>query len=163
MDNIKNNHFSDYQFEKIDSFDNLSIYHGYRKFNGHFTRTIFITLQNNDIIAEFSIEGKGLNHQFDSGETNSMSISVEDDYQGNSYTKVMMKHMIDKLYKDIPDMIGDYMLFIDADASDGFWDKIGMEVSRRYGYNRIPKYSDREGAGYEKYITIDKLNKYVYS
>ena len=157
MDNIKNAHFRDYKFEKIDSFDNLSIYHGYRKFNGHFTRTIFITLQNNDIIAEFSIEGKGLKHQFDSGETNSMSISVEDDYQENGYTKIMMKHMIDKLYKDIPDMIGDYMLFIDADASDGFWDKIGMEVSRRYGYNRIPKYADREGAGYEKYITINKF------
>tara|TARA_A100001015_G_C14745936_1_gene615580 strand:+ start:338 stop:829 length:492 start_codon:yes stop_codon:yes gene_type:complete len=163
MDNIKNNHFCDYQFEKIDSFDNLSIYHGYRKFNDHFTRTIFITLQNNDIIAEFSIEGKGITHQFDSGQTNSMSISVEDDYQGNGYTKIMMKHMIDKLYKDIPDMIGDYMLFIDADASEGYWDKIGMEVSRRYGYGRIPKYADREGAGYEKYITIDKLNKYVYS
>lgn len=163
MDNIKNEHFSDYDFEKRESLGDINIYHGFRKYNGYFTRTIFMTLDNYDIIGQFTIEGEGINHQFDSGATNSMSISIENDYQGNNYTKVMMKHMIDKLYEDIPDMIGDYMLFIDADASDGFWDKIGMIESKRYGYNRIPKYVDREGAGYEKYITINKINKYVNS
>ena len=58
---------------------------------------------------------------------------------------------------------GDQMLFIDADASDGFWDKIGMVESKRYGYDRNPKYSQREGAGYEKYITINKLYGFARS
>ena len=75
----------------------------------------------------------------------------------------MIKHMIDKIYEDIPDMNREQMIFIDADASDGFWDKIGMVESKRYGYNRTPKYYEREGAGYEKYITINKLYKFAIS
>ena len=72
---------------------------------------------------------------------------------------------IDKIYEDIPEMIerGDQMLFIDADASDGFWDRIGMIESQRYGYGRNPKYANREGAGYEKYITLHNLHKYSLS
>ena len=50
-------------------------------------------------------------------------------------------------------------LYGDGDASGGFWDKIGMKESKRYGYNRIPKYASREGAGYEKFITINDIYK----
>jgi hypothetical protein len=124
-----------------------------------------LTLDNGDIIGSFGIEGEGVKHQFDSGNTNDMSISIEDEYHGNGFTKIMMKHMIDKIYEDIPEMVDrvDQMLFIDADASDGFWDNIGMKESKRYGYNRNPRYARREGAGYEKYITINNLYKFATS
>jgi GNAT superfamily N-acetyltransferase len=163
MDNIKDQHLSNYTFEKIDKIDNIYVYYGNRRYNDIFEITIFLTLENNDIIGEFGIEGKGLYNQFDSGNTNSMSISIHDDHQGNGYSKLMIKYMIDKMYEDIPNMNdkGENMLFIDADASNGFWDKVGMVESYRYGYNRNPKYSNREGAGYEKYITINKLNKFA--
>ena len=167
MDNI--NHYKEdnmYSVHFCDKFKNkkynkeISIFYSFKKINNTFERTIYLTLKNGSIIGEFSIEGNGLNHQFDSGETNSMRISIEDPYQGFGYTKIMIKLMIDKIYEDIPKMNGEQMLFIDGDGSDGFWDKIGMQESKRYGYDRIPKYASREGAGYEKFITINNIYKF---
>jgi len=165
MDNLSDPHLNNHTFEKIGSLhdDNINIYYSIINLYGNFNRVIYLTLKNDDIIGEFGIEGRGLNHQFDSGKTNDMHISIDDNYQGYGLSKIMIKYMIDKIYKDIPNMNGDQMIFIDADASDGFWDKIGMIKSNRYGYDRNPKYNDREGAGYEKYITINKLYKYSKS
>jgi len=166
MDNLSDPHLDDYLFEKRGDINkHIAIYHGYREYSGIMNRIICLTWEGGDIIGDFRIEGGGLNHQFDSGCTNDMHISIDDNYQGNGYTKIMIKHLVDKIYEDIPDMVdrGDQILFIDADASDGFWDKIGMVESKRYGYNRNPKYADREGAGYEKYITINKLYGFAKS
>jgi len=160
MNNIYDPIYSDYTFEKRDMInEHITIYSGILNQFGMIFRCIYLTLDNGDIVGSFSIEGSGENHQFDSGNTNDMSISIEDEYQGKSFTKIMVKNMVDKIYEDIPEMIdkGDQMLFIDADASEGFWDKIGMKESKRYGYNRNPRYAKREGAGYEKFITINKL------
>ena len=166
MDNIHDPDFNRYVFEKRDTInEHISVYSGIRNQFGMISRYIYLTLDNGDIIGSFGIEGEGVKHQFDSGVTNDMSISIEGEYHGNGFTKIMMKHLIDKIYEDIPEMVdrGDQMLFIDADASDGFWDKIGMKESKRYGYNRNPRYTRREGAGYEKFITINSLYKYALS
>ena len=155
-----------YKVEYLDKFmneeykDEIRIY-SIKKTKHFFERLIQLVLKNGDIIGEFGITGNGINHQFDSGETNSITIRIEDKYQGFGYSKIMIRYMIDMIYNDIPDMNGDQMLFIDADASDGFWDRIGMRESKRYGYNRSPRYTNREGAGYEKYITINDIYKFT--
>ena len=162
MDNLSSLHFKEYTFEKLGNIDeNILIYSSIINLFGTITRTIYLTLYNNDIIGSFSIVGEGIKHQFDSGITNDMNIYIEDCFQGKGLSKIMIKHMIDKIYEDIPDMNREQMIFIDTDASNGFWDKIGMVESKRYGYDRIPKYYKREGAGYEKYITINKLYKFA--
>ena len=164
MDNLSDPHLKEYTFKKRGNIDEyILIYSGIRNLNGKITRVIYLTFYNDDIIGSFSIEGKGIKHQFDSGVTNDMHIYIENCFQGKGLSKIMIKHMIDKIYEDIPDMNREQMIFIDADASDGFWDKIGMVESKRYGYNRTPKYYEREGAGYEKYITINKLYKFALS
>jgi len=165
MDNLSHPHLKNHAFKKIGSLhdDNIYIYYSIINIFSTFKRVIYLTMTNGDIIGEFGIEGEGLNHQFDSGKTNDMHISIDNNYQGYDLSKIMIKYMIDMIYKDIPNINGDQMIFIDADASDGFWDKIGMIESKRYGYDRNPKYADREGAGYEKYITINKLYKFSKS
>tara|TARA_B100000787_G_C16102045_1_gene253952 strand:+ start:340 stop:837 length:498 start_codon:yes stop_codon:yes gene_type:complete len=165
MDNISE-YLVDYTFDKIGNIDEeISIYHGLKNYKNNISRIVYLTSVSGDIVGYFSIEGEGVNHQFDSGKANQLNIEIEDNYQGKGFTKILMKNMIEKIYEDIPEMIGrgDQMLFIDTDASDGFWDRIGMIESQRYGYDRIPKYADREGAGYEKYITLHKLHKYSLS
>ena len=164
MDNLSDPHLKEYIFKKRGNIDEyILIYSGIRNLNDKITRVIYLTFYNDDIIGSFSIEGKGIKHQFDSGVTNDMHIYIENCFQGKGLSKIMIKHMIDKIYEDIPDINREQMIFIDADASDGFWDKIGMVESKRYGYNRTPKYYEREGAGYEKYITINKLYKFALS
>ena len=148
--------------DKILNDEEVRIYHLIKRINNSFERVICLVLENGDIIGEFGIDGEGVNHQFDSGETNSMRINIEEKYQGFGYSKIMIRYMIDKIYVDIPNMNGEQMLFIDADGSDGFWDRIGMLESKRYGFDRNPSYANREGAGYEKYITINNIYKFSH-
>ena len=166
MDNIYDHHLKDYSLEKVKEFNRyLDIYYSFRNYKNTISRIVYLTSVSGDLLGYFSIEGEGVNHQFDSGKANQLNIEIEDNYQGRGFTKLLIEIMIEKIYEDIPEMIerGDQMLFIDADASEGFWDRIGMIESQRYGYDRIPKYADREGAGYEKYITLHKLHKYSLS
>lgn len=73
----------------------------------------------------------------------SMSISVDESCQGQGLTRIMMREMMDNLKWS-----GDTLLYIDADASSGFWRHIGMKPNEN-------------GNGYELFITVDDLNKYI--
>ena len=100
----------------------------------------------------------------------SISISVEDDYRRKSIPRLLICSavcLLKNLYN--PNFNDDTILYIDVDGSDKvnndqtFWDYIGMEQ------NIIDKdleedlededlYSD----GYEKRITVSKLDKYLF-
>ena len=73
----------------------------------------------------------------------SMSISIEEEYQGRGITRIMMREMMRQL-----NWPGDTLLYIDTDASCGFWRHIGMQ-------------ENKNGNGYELYISVDDLNKYI--
>ena len=73
----------------------------------------------------------------------SMSISIEDEHQGKGYTRIMMREMMRRL-----NWPGDTILYIDTDASCGFWRHIGMK-------------ENTNGNGYELCITVNDLNDYV--
>ena len=61
------------------------------------------------------------------------------------------------LIKNVKDIRMDQLLFIDADASDGFWEHIGMKPNKYYNTRR-----NLEGAGYELGITFADLYKYAF-
>jgi len=82
-------------------------------------------------------------------ETMSMSIYIEDAYQNKGYTRALMKPIIN-------DMKDTQLLYIDTDASLGFWDHIGMKPNRHYTSKR-----KIEGAGYEKVIDVKTLKRYL--
>lgn len=73
----------------------------------------------------------------------SMSISIEEEHQGKGYTRIMMREMLRQL-----NWPGDTLLYIDTDASCGFWRHIGMK-------------DNKNGNGYELCITVDELRDYV--
>ena len=73
----------------------------------------------------------------------SMSISIEEEHQGKGYTRIMMREMMRRL-----NWPGDTVLYIDTDASCGFWRHIGMK-------------ENTNGNGYELCITVDELNNYL--
>ena len=73
----------------------------------------------------------------------SMSISIEEEYQGKGITRIMMREMMRQL-----NWPGNTLLYIDTDASCGFWRHIGMK-------------ENTNGNGYELYISVDDLNHYI--
>jgi GNAT superfamily N-acetyltransferase len=79
-----------------------------------------------------------------------MSIEVKDEYRGRGYARKMIKETINKLLKD--GIITDYTeLYIDTDASGGFWEYIGMR-----------KLDDEErfAKGAERAILVKDLKKW---
>jgi len=91
-------------------------------------------------------------------DTYSLSIYIKEEYQSKGFSKLMWKEMIKKLDKE--NTRSDQMFFIDADASDGYWDHIGMKLNR-YGYD-YSGHRNLEGRGYHKVITLQELKKYIF-
>ena len=74
------------------------------------------------------------------------------------YSRELIKRTCELIKKEYPGIRKDQLLYIDADASSGFWDYIGMESARYYD-----RYDKRfvEGAGFEKQITFQGLCKWA--
>lgn len=134
----------------------------------HNTRTIHLHYYNNksrkkEDIGHFTIDEKIVNHNrtrnpkcFNSGNTCNMTISIDDEHQGKGLTREMIKEMVTTIKEKYPQIRSDQLLFIDADASDGFWDKIGMKENPNYDAD-----STEEGSGFEKRITFGNLEKFA--
>ncbi len=69
----------------------------------------------------------------------SMNIHIEDEYQGYGLSRKMVRFLIDHLNWD-----ENTLLYIDTDASNGFWDKFGMT-------------ENKNGNGYEKVVAIKDI------
>jgi hypothetical protein len=81
-----------------------------------------------------------------------------DSEQGNGYSRMLIKEMIDHVENE-QYMDGTQLLFIDMDASNGFWDYIGMKQNR-YGLDYKGK-RDVIGRGYEKVISWNELKRFI--
>ena len=113
-----------------------------------------------DVIAEFSIDATGSPSQFASGNTNYMGINVDEEYLGTGLAKTMIAHMVLFIEREIDTSIQrDQLLFIDADASGGFWEYIGMKEHRYGTFSKI-RNPRRVGLGYEKVISFSDLAKF---
>ncbi len=91
---------------------------------------------------------------FRSGHTMSMEISIDEEHQKKGYSTLLIRTLC-KFIRTIDVRWEGQLLFIDTDASGGFWDHIGMKPNRYY--ERFT--ADREGGGYEKFITFEDLCK----
>lgn len=89
---------------------------------------------------------------FRSGHTMTMEISIDEEHQKKGYSKCLIRTLCQFIRNSNVPYEGQ-LLFIDTDASGGFWDHIGMKPNRYY--ERFTP--DREGGGYEKFITFEKL------
>ena len=106
----------------------------------------------NEDIGYFEISGEG----FDTGKTMSMGIEVDENYQGKGYSKFMIKKLCEFIRIDYPNIRDQQYLYIDTDASEGFWNKIGMESNPTYDMEN-PDNINKEGSGYESRITFKNL------
>jgi len=79
-----------------------------------------------------------------------MGITVEDAFLGLGLTKTMILEML-----AFADLDESSFLYIDTDASVGFWDHIGMQVNPELEDCTVPTY------GYEKRITVAALRTYA--
>ena len=89
-----------------------------------------------------------------------MGISIDENYQGQGLARYMIAVLVKNWFKEDPQIRKDKLIFIDVDASAGFWDKIGM-IDNRYKPDRQSKLGYLEGKGYEKVITFSKLAKWA--
>ena len=129
---------------------NLCFYVGTNKL----TYTYFsklINTETNEEMGEFTISGK-----FDTGNTVDMGIRVDDNLRGMGISRELIRllciYIMEVAY---PKIRKDQLLFIDTDASEGFWDYIGMK-EHPYGID-YEGYRDLEGVGYEKKITFGEI------
>ena len=132
---------------------------------GYMNREVML-YHNNKNIGHFTIEGqykpktgyKNTHNYFNSGNTCSMTINIDDSYQGKGLSPILINHMIHNIEKDYPKIRDDQYLYIDADASAGFWNSIGMQ-EHDFSFDKTP--AELEGEGYEKRITFKELKQYV--
>ena len=90
-----------------------------------------------------------------------MSILVEEPYNNLGLTKIMMQLLINQIKTECSNFMEDAgykLLYIDTDASAGFWQHIGMVPNPHYD----TKNKKRNGCGYEKCITLIKLYNYAF-
>jgi len=111
--------------------------------------SIYLKYDNHDIVGKFVIE------QFHNDGSKSMSIFVEEGYNDQNLSRLMivsMLYVLKTYYRDTNDSL---LLAIDTDASNGFWNYIGMVDNRQIASNsnrNIPI------VGYEKIITLKELS-----
>ena len=136
-----------------------------KSINGNFMKRE-VTLYHNKNIGHFTIEGqyepktgyKNTGDYFDSGNTCSMTINIDESYQRKGLSPIMINYMIYNIEKDYPKIKDDQYLYIDADGSAGFWNSIGMK-EHEYSFDTTSE--ELEGEGYEKRITFRELKQYV--
>ena len=91
---------------------------------------------------------------FSQGNTIDLGIFIEDEYKKQKWSTPMIAKMIES----IGDQMSDHqLLFIDVDASEGFWGHMGFKENKYFGdTKRTPV-----GQGYEGVITWGELKKYI--
>ena len=82
-----------------------------------------------------------------------MSIFIEDEFHGRGFARPMVTAMFNALRIEGVYAPAAYV-YIDADASEGFWDHVGMTPNPNVEDSERPEY------GYEKRITMQALSEF---
>ena len=119
--------------------------------------TIF---RDKEEIAHFEIAGDILNDTkecFGSGSTCHMSIGIDTDFpefKGIQLSRIMIFSLLNEIMRE--NIYMDHFVYIDVDASAGFWDSIGMEMNKNMD---CP--IGEEGRGFEKKIKLKSLYEWA--
>ena len=111
-------------------------------------------------ISHFEIAGDILNGTkecFGSGSTCHMSIGIDTDFpefKGIQLSRIMVFSLLNEIMRE--EIYMDYFVYIDVDASAGFWDSIGMELNKN-----IDCPIGEEGRGFEKKIKLKSLYEWA--
>lgn len=122
-------------------------------------RSITIFRKNQEI-AHFQITGDILNNTkecFGSGSTCSMSIGIDSDspeYKGIQLSRIMIFSLLNEIMRE--NIYMNHFVYIDVDASGGFWNFIGMELNKN-----MESHSIQEGRGFEKKIKLHSLYEWA--
>jgi hypothetical protein len=111
-------------------------------------------------IAHFEIAGDILNDTKEclgSGSTCHMSIGIDSDFpefKGIQLSRIMIFSLLSEIMRE--NIYMDHFVYIDVDASAGFWDSIGMEPNKNMD---CP--IGEEGRGFEKKIKLKTLYEWA--
>jgi hypothetical protein len=125
-------------------------------------RTVELVDVHGTVVGDCTISGNavtGTNECLDTGNTCSLTISIEPEFQSYGHSRRMWQVMCRCLEHEYP-IRSDQLFFIDADASAGYWDHIGMTLNR-YGYDYHGT-RELEGRGYLKCITYSQLKRSAF-
>ncbi len=89
------------------------------------------------------------------GNTMDLSISIDEAHQKKGFSRQLIRAACDAV--DLPDT---KRLYIDTDASDGYWRHIGLQDNPLYDFDESMR--DVEGAGYEMFITFADLKAFSF-
>lgn len=130
--------------------------------NPQYSQSVTLYYENRENeVGHFKVDGFSGNRKkspYNSGRTMDMTIFLEPEHTGKRLSKKMMKYLFEcseNIFGKIPN---DHNIYIDADGSDWFWNKIGMIDNTNYISEQ-----DEEGAGYEKVISYGKLKEWLYN
>jgi len=84
----------------------------------------------------------------------SLGIHVEEEWRGKGLARRMMNAMLEE-WTVRNEYDPDRVLYIDTDASSGFWEHIGMKDNPDVENSEVPQY------GYEKQISVKELDNYL--
>lgn len=132
-----------YKWEIINTYNEIfTLLYGFLNIKNNIVDCVVITL-GNEIVGKFNIDSDIDHFKVKSSEKNPkniMHIYVDTNYNGLGLSKILMKYLVDKIkikYKN--DVNDNTILSIVGDASDGFWDHIGMKGDDRYKTITISK------------------------
>jgi GNAT superfamily N-acetyltransferase len=84
----------------------------------------------------------------------SIGIYVEEEWRGQGMARRMMSFMLGE-WRERGEYEPARHLYIDTDASEGFWNHIGMRENADVADDSVPQY------GYEKCISVSELAAYL--
>ena len=149
------------RFEQVDG--NYMFVYEIKKYenNPHYLQTVTLYYDNyENEVGHFKVDGfsgNGNESPYNSGRTMDMTIFLEPEHTGKGLSKKMMKYLFECSENIFGKIQNDHNIYIDADGSDWFWNKIGMIDNTNYISEQ-----DEEGAGYEKVISYGKLKNWLH-
>ena len=125
----------------------------YKKTITNYVTREVLLIDKGEEVGHFTIMGKSIDGECFGKSTCSMTIFLEEGYKNKGLSREMMKYMFEHI--DYP-LRENQRFFIDTDASNGFWDHIGMRANPLYDSKR-----EVIGRGYEKVISWREIKKFL--
>ncbi len=143
--------------------DGLELQYIHKIYNGVIIQHISRLSKDDEEVGHFTldggsslIDGEFIFHEcFDSFDAPcSATINIDDEYREKKLSRKMIEIMISNFPRHVN--LKDKLIFIGADSSNGFWERIGFTKNRH-----SKRKTNKSRSGYELVMPFKKLLKYV--